>query len=225
MTYDDSQKAYCQSVGTSSTNYSHIDIRNPTSNDTNYNIGKFWQNTANQSLWYLNSKTSFAGILQAVWVEVSNGLQSIVFDADSGSATPSLGILNIFGSTGITTSASGNTVTITSNATLTWSSISSSQSLVADNGYFVVAPGAAVSLNLPGSSSVGDIIVVTLDGATSFTIAQSAGQTIRMGNRVTTSGAGGSIASNDQGDTLYMVCQTANLQWNVINSMGNLTIV
>jgi len=106
-----------------------------------------------------------------------------------------------------------------------WMNISASQALVNNTGYFCVSPGGALSLSLPATSAVGDEIEVTLDGATSFTITQGAGQQIRVGNVATTAGVGGSITSTQQGDAVRMVCRTANLLWNVVSGMGNPTIV
>jgi hypothetical protein len=146
------------------------------------------------------------------------------FVADAGTAIPILNTLEILGAGGITTSASGNTITITGIGGFTWHNISASQTLVVDEGYFCVSPGGALSLALPATSIVGDMIEVVLDGATSFTITQSAGQQIRLGNLSTTAGVGGSLASTQQGDSIQMVCQTANLKWVVISSMGNPTI-
>ncbi len=148
------------------------------------------------------------------------------FDADVGFAVPVANILNIFGAGGTTTSASGNTVTITSSggSSFTWNSISASQTLVINNGYFC-AGGGALSLALPATSTLGDEIIITLDGSTSFTITQGAGQSIRLGNLATTAGVGGSVTSTQQGDTIWLVCQTANLKWNAIDSMGNPIIV
>lgn len=108
---------------------------------------------------------------------------------------------------------------------ITWSVISANQTLVVNHGYICVSPGGALSLALPAVSSIGNIIEITLDGATSFTITQGAGQQIRVGNVSTTSGVGGTLGSTQQGDSIRMVCQTANLKWNVLSTMGNPTIV
>lgn len=150
----------------------------------------------------------------------------IQFTTNSGIAVPVGNNLNIFGSGSITTSGAGSTVTIAiSGSGLTWSSISANQALVVQHGYFCVSPGGTLSLSLPLASSVGDVIQVSLDGATSFSITQAAGQSIRIGNSSTTVGVGGSLTTTAQGDTVYMVCQTANLKWNVLSSMGNITVV
>ena len=111
------------------------------------------------------------------------------------------------------------------NGGLSWFNISSNQTLVVGDGYFCVSPGGTLSLALPATASVGDTIAVCLDGATGFTITQSAMQQILIGASASTAGVGGSISSTAQGDTVTLVCRTANLIWRVISSMGNPTIV
>lgn len=146
------------------------------------------------------------------------------YPTDSGTATPAANILNVFGGVGISTSGAGNTVTINAvSGGFNWLNIGASQSLAAQTGYFC-SSGGALSLALPASSAVGDTIHVVLDGSTSWTITQGAGQRIRLGNTVSTTGAGGSLASTARGDTVTMVCQTADTFWVVINSMGNITV-
>jgi hypothetical protein len=148
------------------------------------------------------------------------------FVTNSGTAIPALNILNVLGSGAITTSGSGNTVTIgISGSGLTWSTISASQALLSNHGYICVSPGGALALSLPAASTLGDIIEINLDGATSFAITQAAGQSVRIGNLSTTIGVGGSLTTTMQGDSIRLVCQTANLKWNVLSSMGNFTVV
>lgn len=106
-----------------------------------------------------------------------------------------------------------------------WQNISADQTLSTNLGYFCVSPGGNLSLALPAVSNVGDQIEVSLDGATSWTITQGAGQQIRIGNLATTAGVAGSLSSNQQGDSIRMICRTANLLWNVISSMGNPIII
>ncbi len=125
----------------------------------------------------------------------------------------------------VTNGAGSITLSTTGTPPITWQTITASQTLAINHGYICISPGGALSLALPAVSSVGDEIEVTLDGSTSFTITQGAGQSIRMGNVATTAGVGGSIASSQQGDSLRMVCSVANLKWNVLSSMGNPTVV
>lgn len=163
---------------------------------------------------------------QAGLTNISGGGGVTQFNEDTGSAVPAAGIINIVGGTGISTTGSGNTITI--NATgggETWSAISASQALAVNHGYACVSPGGALSLSLPAVAAVGSEIEVTLDGATSWTITQGAGQQIRIGNTQTTLGATGTLGSTAQGDTVRMVCTVANLKFNVLSSQGNITVV
>lgn len=126
---------------------------------------------------------------------------------------------------GIVVTNGAGTITISSTGGLTWQAISADQTLAVDHGYVCISPGGVLSLALPAAAAVGDTISVSLDGATSWTITQGAGQQIRLGNAQTTSGGGGSLASTAQGNTVTFVCSVANLKFNVISSMGNITVV
>jgi len=145
---------------------------------------------------------------------------------NAGTAVPAANVLNVLGAGGTVTSGAGNTITITvSGSGMTWSRISASQTLAVNNGYFCVSPGGALALLLPAVSAVGAEIEVSLQGATSWSITQGAGQSITIGNQTTTVGVGGSLTSTQQGDTIRLVCQLANLTWTVMSSMGNPTVV
>jgi hypothetical protein len=109
--------------------------------------------------------------------------------------------------------------------TVYWNRISINTALLPDNGYICVAPGGALVLSLPVVSLFGDEIEVTLDGATSFTITQGAGQQIRMGNLSTTAGVFGSLVSTAQGDAIRMVCVIPDLRWLILSTMGNPTVI
>lgn len=124
----------------------------------------------------------------------------------------------------LTTNGAG-TVTWSTSGEGGWTAISASQTLAVNNGYFCTG-GAGLSLALPATSAVGDTIDVVLDGSTSWTITQpNAGTRIRIGNQQTTLGVGGSLASTAQGDTVRLVCETANARWAVVSMIGNITVV
>ena len=144
-----------------------------------------------------------------------------------GAVLPSAGNIDIvgIGPVSVTGNPGTSTLTISVSATgMTWQTISASQTLAIQNGYFCTG-GGALALLLPAVSSVGDEIIISLDGSTSFQITQGAGQSIKIANQASTAGVTGSVTTTQQGDTITLVCSVANLNWRVINSVGNFIIV
>lgn len=78
MYRDGSKLAYTANFGLSSTNFPIIEERDPTDNDVNYQVGKFWINTTDQRIWYLNSQSNVktasnpSGNLQSDWVQLDS---------------------------------------------------------------------------------------------------------------------------------------------------------
>lgn len=110
--------------------------------------------------------------------------------------------------------------------TVKWNIISVNQSpMVKNNGYICISPGGALTLSLPStaSSTLGDLLEVTLDGATSWQITQAAGQSIQYNNLTSTVGVGGSITTTDRGNTIRIVYQSAG-KWNILSALGTLTV-
>lgn len=138
-------------------------------------------------------------------------------------------IINIVGAGAVTVTGNPGTNTLTITApseALTWQTITASQTLAINNGYICISPGGALALALPATSAVGSIIEITLDGATSWSVTQADSQAIVVGNKVTTTGAGGSLTSTANGDSIRMVCSIANTRWNCVSGfIGNLTVV
>lgn len=147
----------------------------------------------------------------------------------TGVAAPGqqIAVGHLIGIGGIVITYTGPNITINgggAGGSITWNTISASQTLAIQNGYFCVGGGTLVLL-LPPVSVLGDIIEITIDGSAGFQVTQGAGQTIKFGNQITTAGVGGSITTTGQGDTIRMICKTANLAWNIVSCMGNLTFV
>lgn len=106
-----------------------------------------------------------------------------------------------------------------------WTVISADQSAVVGGGYFCNKVGL-LSLSLPASSAVGDVIEVSnINTAVGTAITQGAGQQIYYGSLSTTLGAGGSLTSIAVGDSLKIVCRVANTFWQVVSSVGSWTVV
>lgn len=146
---------------------------------------------------------------------------------NSGITISALNVLNVLGDGTVTTTGSGNTITISVSGTgYTWSTITSADNIkqiLAENAY-ITAGVAQCVLVLPLTASVGDAFIVT--GLSSlFQITQNANQSIIFGMLTTTTGVGGSITSTGAGDHVTIVCVSTNLIFKVIDSMANLTVV
>lgn len=149
------------------------------------------------------------------------------FTTNSGVAVPAANNLNVVGGTGITTSGSGSTVTITATGlSLTWNVVTSAtnpNAIAKQNGY--ISKGAsAVTFVLPASAAIGDCFIIAGYGNL-WTLTQNAGQSVALGVQTTTVGVGGSITATQVRDSIEIVCVTANTEFQVINGVGNLTFV
>ncbi len=106
----------------------------------------------------------------------------------------------------------------------TWTDVSgTSQTLAANQGY-TADNGALVTFTLPASAAVGDMYVITGRGAGGWKVAQLSGQQIHFGALATTSGTGGSLASTGQYDSVGIVCTVANVEFNVVESIGQIEV-
>lgn len=88
--------------------------RDPTTQDYyNFNIGTFWLNLATQDLFFLSNKDrNNDNVPVATWSSFGGGSGATDFTTDNGIAMVSSDNINILGGTLISTSGSGDTVTI-----------------------------------------------------------------------------------------------------------------
>jgi hypothetical protein len=174
--------------------------------------------------------TSALEVVNFIGAATSVGFTDSTFvcSAASGNWAIGTGVLT-YGNVKISGTATGIAATIIKNPLLSFprdlagQAITTGQTLAVNNGYYVTT--GALSLPLPAASAVGDKIEVMLDGGTSWTITQSAGQQIRFGNQLTTTGTGGSLGSQTSGDAVSLRCVVANTRWQVMSSQGNLATV
>ncbi len=106
----------------------------------------------------------------------------------------------------------------------TWSVVTgASQAMAVNNGYIANNAGT-IAFTLPTTSAVGDIIEVTgMNNATGWSIGYTTNQQIFFGASSATV-TSGTLASTKTRDSVRMVCIVANLTWNVLTSIGNITV-
>src|ERR1041385_2749614 len=160
----------------------------------------------------------------------SNGITSLALTngqlaIGNTGADPTAATLTAGTGVSITNGAGSITINATGSG-LKWTVVTgTSQAAAVNNGYIANNAGL-VTVTLPSTSAVGDMVAVTgINNATGWKVAQNAGNQIFFGTSSTTSGTGGSLASTATRDTVFLVCMTANATWNVVGAVGNLTVV
>lgn len=181
----------------------------------------------NQVLWCANQ--NFSDPTGTAFHHLGEFLAAGDIAIGTGGVDPAqqIAVGHLVGTGGIVIGYSSPNITINgggAGGSITWNVIGISQTLAVQNGYFCTS-GGTLALLLPPVSVLGSTIEISIEGATGFQVTQGAGQSIKFGNQITTVGAGGSISSLSQGDSIRMVCKIANLDWVVMSSMGNLTFV
>lgn len=156
---------------------------------------------------------------------ITNNNSARYFITNSGTASPEGGKINITGGHGITTTGSGDTVTITSTDSVSWNEVvGTSETMEVDSGY-IANNASLVTLTLPSSANVGDYIRVAGKGVGMWKIAQNNSQTIHFGVTDTTTGTSGYLQSTAQYDCVEMICIAQDTDFVVLSSVGNITIV
>jgi hypothetical protein len=124
----------------------------------------------------------------------------------------------------LTTNGSGTLTWQTPSSGLSWTAATSDQTMAVDTGYLANKSSGTLTLTLPTTSAVGKTLRVS-GMQNTWRIAQNASQKIHFGKTTTTTGVGGYIENSNAKDAVELVCAVANLEWNVISSIGNITIV
>ncbi len=147
----------------------------------------------------------------------------ITFVTDSGNATAAANILNVLGASGVSTSGAGNTITVS--GALIWSVVTGTTQVAANNHGYIANNAGTVTVTLPVTAAVGTMIAVTgINNATGWAIAQNTGQRVFFGTAATTITTG-SLASTNTRDTVFLLCVVANTTWNVVDSIGTITVL
>lgn len=139
--------------------------------------------------------------------------------------SPTGGNINIFGSGTIAVTGNPGTSTLTiSGGLIPWTDVTGATQALAVNHGYIMNRGTLITATLPALAAEGDIIDIVGKGVGGWLIAQNAGQTIHYGAQNTTTGALGSLASMLQYDCVTLICTTANTDFVVKSSIGNLSV-
>lgn len=161
----------------------------------------------------------------------SNGITSITGGTNGQALIGSTGADPVFatltGTGGITFTTGAGTLAINgTGGGLTWSTVTVDAGLTVNTGT-VANKAGTLTMTLPASAVLGDVIAITgINTATGWKIAQNANQQIFFGSTSTTVGVTGSLTSTAIRDTVYIVCVVAGAStvWNVVSSIGNITV-
>lgn len=159
----------------------------------------------------------------------NDATSSITIDPDGGELINGVATLSVSPGQAITIYCTGAAFFTEGEATVSgnfqWNVALVNTVMSVNNGY-VINAGGTLTMTLPPTSAVGDIVEVAGYSAGGWIIAQS-DQTVHFGNMSTTPGAGGSLASTVQYDTIKLLSVTASpaAEWLVLTADGNITIV
>jgi hypothetical protein len=132
---------------------------------------------------------------------------------NSGNAQAVSNILNVLGGPGITTSASGDTITINS---VVFTDTSGTFTASSDSGYYLTG---ASTPTLPSTPSQGEMVIFICDTGSTVTVTANTGQRLRLGNVL--SALAGTAASTAQGDTLVLRYRASSAVWIAQDFVGN----
>lgn len=107
---------------------------------------------------------------------------------------------------------------------ITWSEVLTTTQAAAVNNGYIANNASLVTITLPTTASVGSYIRIAGKGAGGWKVAQNASQLINFGNLPSTTGVTGFIQSTNSEDAVELLCVTANNEWSVISSIGNITV-
>ena len=124
------------------------------------------------------------------------------------------------------TNGSGTIDLSAAGGALVWSVETDAAVAGAINRGYIANRASLITITLPTTAAIGSIIEVTgINVAVGWRIAQNASEIIHFGTSSTTTGVGGYIEATEIRDSVRIVCVVADTEWNVLSSLGNITIV
>lgn len=197
----------------------------PTPSDyNNFDVGDEWLNRTTYVWWKLCLKIAGSSLWEkmagpGVDVETITTPDSVVVVPDSNNN------MNFLAS-GISITGSGSNVTFSVSAISSWVVVNTTSRQMANyTGYIANHPSLQVALSLPVTASVGSMVRIVGQGPAGWTVVQASGQTIYFGNKTSTTGLAGGLTSTNSKDCITLLCVIQDIGWQVIDSIGNITVI
>ncbi|VVC75997.1 hypothetical protein AQUSIP_12980 [Aquicella siphonis] len=105
----------------------------------------------------------------------------------------------------------------------TWVTVTDAYVLLQPNVNYIINRPSLVMLAMPASAAVGASIKILNINSGGWQIAQNTGQNIIFGDKNTTTGPVGYLASATKGDKIELTCVIENSMWFVEGVIGNIT--
>lgn len=107
---------------------------------------------------------------------------------------------------------------------ITWSEVTATTATAVINNGYIANNASLVTITLPATAAVGSIVEITGKGAGGWKIIYGTGDIIHFGNLDTTTSTG-YLQSTLVRDSISLICVVADTEWNVVSSIGNITVV
>ena len=178
--------------------------------------------------------TDLAAVSSGILRINSTGVASTLEDSSTdgqvliSSSTGPAAWASLTAGTNVTITPGTNTIEIAASGGstgMTWTEVTGTTvSLAAENGY-VMNNANLITATLPATCAVGKRIALLGKGAGGWKVAQNDSQTIHFIAVDTTTGTGGYLQSSERYDCIEIICITADTDFVVRSSTGNITIV
>lgn len=246
MSFQPGSMSYTQGWGASPNlvSYPHLDVRDPTAQDTNYPIAKTWLNKTTGAYWILTALVASSGIVSATWSELQSSTSGAILPVPEGGT--GVGTLTAHGvligegtaavhvtSAGtsgqylVSNGASADPTFQTATPQLTVTPVAGATQAMTSNHSYVANDSAQTTFTLPATSSVGDILQVVGSALNTggWIIAQGSGQIIYGPAGHSTSGATGTATSAAAAaQSVTISCVVANTTWVITANSGTITL-
>lgn len=116
-------------------------------------------------------------------------------------------------------------------SSFTWTNVTGTTQSAAVNSGYIPNNAGLVTVTLPTTAAIGDIVRISGQGAGGWRVAQNASQVIvwdtiaaNVGVNLTTSGVTGHIDSTDSQDSVELQCVVATTGWKVVSNKGDISL-